>query len=266
MPAAPVGEGGSSFLEDALYDGTTRNYSFHYDYGKFAALWVAYPLQPSHISGSTTYECDKWASYPDIAQTSQVNIWSGSYNVNLGQTTTNGYDSTQEYYARGHQIPNADRNRVSQTMVDQTYYAINSTPQIQNKFNGGIWMNLENAIRAEVSDYGDVIYIATGPVYQTAGGSETITYIHPKHDSAKAVPLPNYYYKVLLKVGSNGKASAVGFWFEHKEYSSSSSYASYAVSVDEVEQKTGLNFFVNLEGSLEESAEQNNSWTTFCNF
>ena len=125
-------------------------------------------------------------------------------------------------------------------------------------------MNLEGAIRTEVTDYGDTIYIVTGPVFKTQGGNESITYIHPSKDSSKAVPLANYYYKVLLKVRGSS-ASAIGFWFEHKEYSGNN-YANYAKSVDDIERLTGLDFFVNLPNEVENTAESNASWSSFQSF
>ena len=82
--------------------------------------------------------------------------------------------------------------------------------------------------------------------------------------------MPNYFYKVVLKVEKSGSsvtsAKAIGFWFEHTTYSDSNAYANYAVSVDQIEQWTGFDFFVNLPDTVEISAEKNTSWTTFQNF
>lgn len=96
----------------------------------------------------------------------------------------------------------------------------NSTPQIHNKFNGGIWQQLEQAARTQAATI-DTLYVATGPVFQTAGGSESVTWILPKADTKRA-PVPNYYWKVLLKVERDGSgnvtdACTIGFWFEHKQ-------------------------------------------------
>ena len=234
-----------------LYDGSTRNYSFLYDYSTYASLWVAYPLAPSDLTG-TEYSHSKWTKYDEIGADYQVDL-SSSYGVY--------YEGTNPY-SRGHQVPDADRDHTTATMLSQTYLSINSTPQIQNSFNGGIWSTLEGAIRSEVSDYGDTIYIVTGPVFRKVGGKENITYITNSGDN-KRVPVPNYYYKVLLKY-KNGTASAVGFWFEHKTYSDS--YTNYAVSVDQIEQWTGWDFFVNLPDDIESAAETNTNWSTFQNF
>lgn len=82
-------------------------------------------------------------------------------------------------------------------------------------------------------------------------------------------PIPNYFYKVVLKVIKSGdtvtSASTIGFWFEHKDYGDNA-YANYAVSVDKIEAWTGFDFFVNLPDSVEAKAETNDSWSTFQSF
>lgn len=113
--------------------GSQRNYTMYYDKSTYTAYWVAYPLAKGHMGNGRS---DKWQRNPGLAESEQINVWSSSYGVNLGATTSDGYDNSKEFYARGHQIPNADRNG-SDELVVQTYYATNSTPQIQNKFNGG---------------------------------------------------------------------------------------------------------------------------------
>lgn len=169
-------------------------------------------------------------------------------------------------YARGHQIPDADRSG-NETMQAQTYYATNLTPQIQDKFNGGVWLKLEEAVRDAIPA-SDTLYVATGAAFSTVGGKETITYIQPQHDTKEA-PVPNYYYKVLLKVkrNSNGKvtsASTIGFWLKHEQ--TDKAYTEFAVSVEEIEAKTGHNFFANLPTAVATEAEKNKDWTSFQNF
>lgn len=174
--------------------GSQRNYTMYYDKSTYTAYWVAYPLAKGHMGNGRS---DKWQRNPGLAESEQINVWSSSYGVNLGATTSDGYDSSKEFYARGHQIPNADRNG-SDELVVQTYYATNSTPQIQNKFNGSIWQQLESGVR-NIAATTDTVYVVTGAILQTAGNHEAITWITPKSDS-KRCPVPNYYYKALLKV------------------------------------------------------------------
>lgn len=232
----------------------------------YSSLWVAYPLYPSAIEGSNSAG---WKGDPNVPDDYEVNIYNHSYGVNVGSTTKDGYDSSNSYYARGHQIPNADRQS-SATMNSQTYYVTNSTPQ-NDRFNGGIWSSLENAVRNAIP-VSDTLYVVTGPSFQKVGETKEVTWILPQDETntTKTCPVPNYYWKAILKVkrdseGAVTSACAIGFWFEHKQYTGDS-YSNYAVSVDEIEAWTGFDLFVNLPDSIENEAEAQNSWTSFQSF
>ena len=244
-------------------DGNRRNYSYHYDKSMYTSLWTAYPLYGSVVNGNNAAG---WKTNPAIDKTQQINVWDGAYSVNVGSTTSEGYDNSLTYYARGHQIPDADRDN-DPTMHSQTYYATNSTPQIHSGFNTGIWSNLEKGIR-DVLPSTDTLYVVTGAAFNKVGETKPVTYITSKNDT-KACPVPNYYWKVVLKVKRTGntvsEACAVGFWLEHRVYSATNGevYGNYAVSVDQIEQWTGVDFFVNLPDALERTAETNSDWLKF---
>lgn len=243
---------------------TQRNYTILYDPEMYASYWAAYPLCHSHQDG--TGRSDSWAYDPDVPQSKQTNLTAGAYGVSV---SSDNYSSN--YYARGHQVPNADRNG-SGDMCSQTYYMTNLTPQIQNGFNGGIWASLEGAVRGLVSSdsaSADTVYVVTGAAFRKkTDGTETITTITNTRDG-KVLPVPNYYWKALLKVSWSGKevtaASAVGFWLPHKEITSGS-YADYVVSVDQIEEWTGFDLFANLPPSLQAAAESNVNWIGFTSF
>jgi DNA/RNA endonuclease G (NUC1) len=59
-------------------------------------------------------------------------------------------------------------------------------------------------------------------------------------------------------------AESVGFWFEHKTYSDS--YTNHTVTVDQIEEWTGFDFFSNLPDAVEVMAEDNSSWSAFSGF
>ena len=246
---------GDNYYAHPLKIGGTRNYSYLYDKTMYAALWVAYPLTSAHISGSAK---SSWGYNPLIPSDYQVNVVNRSYPGSYGA----------DDYARGHQIPNADR-KSSGDMNAQTYYVTNQTPQLQDKFNGSIWENLESTVRG-LTNSTDTVYVVTGACFQTVGGSETIHYLSSKGSATpQQVPIPNYYWKVLLKVrrsgGSITAASTVGIWMEHKEYDNQD-WSGCVVSVDEIEALTGFDFFHNLPASISASAETNSNWNTFRNF
>lgn len=266
MPAAPATLGNRELVQhSAKHEGTTyRNYSILYDPEVYASRWVAYPLNEFHMSGNSGFKT--FQEDPDT-QSEQTNTWSGGYGVSYS-----GVNYPNTVYARGHQIPAADRT-ISE-LREQTYYATNMTPQIQDGFNGSIWSNLETNLRSIVGK--DTLYIVTGPVYQKVGGNEDVTTIVNTRDG-KTLPVANYYYKVVLKVKWSGEtvtsAKAIGFWYPHTDYpkgtpfNGNSTYT-FLQSIDQIEEWTGLDFFVNLPDDIEAAveADQTVTWDAFKNF
>ena len=232
-------------MELKVKSGSERNYTAYYDKSTYTSMWTAYPLQSKHMGSES--RPGSWSYNPEIEESYQVNLCDKSYNDN---------------YSRGHLIPNASRNGIKEMQL-QTFYVTNSVPQVQTRFNDGIWNSLEQALQGIAESR--KIYIVTGVAFEKVGESRSVSYIRAKDDT-KNVPIPNYFYKVVLKVskdssGTVNSASTVGFWFEHKTYSDS--YTNYAVSVDQIEQWTGFDFFANLPDSIERSAETNSSWSAF---
>lgn len=239
-------------------DEPQRNYTILYDPEMYASYWVAYPLCDNHLGSGRD---ESWDFDPDVPESKQTNIRKGAYGV---KWPTASY--ANNYFARGHQIPNADRNGVS-AMMAQTYYSTNLTPQLQYGFNGDIWKNLEDGVRDVVKGKADTVYVVTGAAFRKVSGSESITTITSVRDG-KVLPVPNYYWKVLLKVKWSGEsvsgASAIGFWLNHWEtYSTAgNAYEACAVSVDQIEAWTGFDFFSNLS-SLQSGAEAATDWAAF---
>ena len=228
-----------------------RNYTHYYDTATYTSLWVAYPLSSKHM-GSISRP-DNWSFNPNLSTSVQVNLCNRSY-------------TNSDTYVRGHLIPNASRNG-NREMQLQTFYVTNSVPQIHENFNSGIWQKLEAALQSVAER--ETIYIVTGVAFAKVGESKTIKYTTAKDDT-KQVPIPNYFYKVVLKVNTNSSgvvtsASTVGFWFENKAYSTTT-YSNYTVTVDDIEAWTGFDFFPNLPDAVEVSAEKNSSWSTFSSF
>ena len=231
-----------------------RNYTVLYDPDTFASYWVAYPLCHSHMTSGRE---EIWDYDPKVGRHHQTSVSRG-YGASC---PTENYP--KNFYARGHQLPNADRNAVPQ-MQYQTYYSTNITPQLQYGFNAGIWKNLETAVRACVPQ-GDTLYVVTCAAFRKVGENLVAKKIVNKNDG-KSLPVPNYYWKVLLKVKRSGgvvdDAIAIGFWMPHRDLKSHG-YPSFAVSVDQIEAWTGFDMFVNLPEFVQNKAESNVSWSAF---
>ncbi len=247
----PSGLDGSQYVVNSFVVGGVRNYTHFYDTEMMTSLWTAYPLSSSYFGN---LERPGWSYNPKIDESKQVHV------------TSRSYSDTE--YSRGHMCPNGSRQG-NATMQKQAFYVTNQVPQLQNKFNGSIWSDLENAVRSVASSYGE-IYVVTGVAFNKQGENLTIKYTTPKDDTSQKVPIPNYFYKVVLKVKTNSSgtvtsASTIGFWFVHRNYSDND-YEKYAVSVDQVEKWTGFDFFVNLPDAVESAAETNSSWAAFRKF
>ena len=209
-----------------------RNYSMLFDTKERIAYWVAYPLCSMYLGRVGRTEA--WQTDPNIPASQQMNA------------SVRGYD-------RGHQIPSGDRT-AARGMNEQTFYYSNMTPQL-GKFNQEIWAKLEEKVRSWAKIC-DTLYVVTGTVLKTVGGNETVRYV--TDGSGKKIAVPNYYYKVLLSLtmeGGTRKYKATGFWFEHKANMGSVN-ASYMMSVDEIERKTGWDFFKHLPTDVEMEVEK----------
>ena len=242
----PSGLKGSQYVVNTYYSGE-RNYTHLYDTSMMTSLWTAYPLNSSHMGSLSR---PSWDYSPSIPQSYQADLTSHSYS---GST-----------YSRGHMCPNGSRNG-NPTMQKQTFYVTNQVPQIQNNFNSGIWSSLENAVQSLAKR--EEIYVVTGVAFNKVGESKTVNYVSPADNSSQKCPIPNYFYKLVLRVKYSGStvtdARAIGFWMEHKAYTGDS-YINYTVSVDQIEQWTGFDFFVNLPDLIESSAESATlSWSDF---
>ena len=130
----------------------------------------------------------------------------------------------------------------SSTAMSESFYMSNMSPQ-KPGFNRGIWKKIEGNVRNWASDNGE-IYVVTGPIltgsYSSIGSNQ--------------VSIPEYYYKVILDY-KEPDLKGIGFILPHQK--SSSLIQSLAVTIDEVERRTGINFYYSLPDKIEEQVESN---------
>ena len=158
-------------------------------------------------------------------------------------------DYSKSGYDRGHMAPAADMKWSEQAMRE-SFYMTNICPQLHN-LNAGDWKDLEEMARSWAQQYGN-IYIACGPIveaeYPTIGKTHTIA-------------VPAAFYKVFLRQTKEGWTS-IGFIMPNK--AGNRPLMTYMLTVDEVEEQTGLDFFYNLPDSIEAQVESDYSisdWT-----
>ncbi|MBN1416659.1 MAG: DNA/RNA non-specific endonuclease [Bacteroidales bacterium] len=196
------------------------HYSLSYNEGCELPSWAVYALTPEMAKASGTVK-EKYAEDPLVS---------------TGSSSFKDYRNAG--FVMGQLVPAEDMVFDLKTAAE-TYLMSNIVPQ-KVGFNKFLWKTLEQMIR-EWAKEGNALYIAAGPVladgpFGTFGDNK--------------VAIPSRYYKVVLDI--NGER-AIGFIF--RVNSSSGTLKSYAVSVDDVEKATGIDFFFNLSDDVEEKLE-----------
>jgi endonuclease G len=127
----------------------------------------------------------------------------------------------------------------------------NIYPQVGD-FNTGIWMTMESRVRTW-ADQSDTLYVCKGGTIDDS--KNILGYTMPSYGGHTGNHIvPKYFFTALLsKKGS--KLKALGFWAEHKDGSSWGALKEYICSVDELEEKTGIDFFCNLPDDTEKTVE-----------
>lgn len=203
---------------------TYRNYSFGWSQKDRVALWVAYPLCKLYTNGSA----------------GRTNAW--ALDPLLGEDSAAPFGGYAGDYARGHQLPSADRQCCYEANA-QTFYGTNMTPQL-NEHNEKIWADLEGKVRG-YANTSDTTYVVTGVMVSASSKKEKDSY-------GNSVTIPDAYFKAVLKYSKSstlGQWNAAAFYLEHRAYSGSVG-KEHSMSIDELEEMTGIDFFVNLPAKI----------------
>ena len=235
----PAMELGNDFI--AHYDGDVMTYCLEYDRSKWHSRWVAFRFDGrTRAKNVSRKDGDIRPKYPaDPKLPTEVAIPSDA--------SFNGYD-------HGHLCASADR-LYSRTANDQTFYMTNMSPMNGN-FNQGYWVALEGLVQSlgRNTSFSDTLYVVKGGTIQDGMFSKRV--------ASSRIVVPKYYYMALLRY-RGGTYSAIAFWMEHKDYGNNfdnpaniATMRRHAVSVDELEDKTGINFFHNLPDAVEVQVER----------
>lgn len=209
-------------------------YSMEYDKSKKHARWIAFRFdsQTKQKNVGRKEGTDPFVADPSVP---------AEYQRTRADFGAKGYD-------RGHICASADR-LYSREANDDTFYYTNMSPQ-RNGFNTGIWVDLEAKVQTWGRSCGasDTLYVVKGGTIDQE--DQVSGYIN--NDRTK--PIPKYYYMALLfKKGESFKA--IAFWLEHTSQPKTTKLADYALSIDALEEKTGIDFFSALNDQLEKSVE-----------
>jgi endonuclease G len=185
-------------------------------------LWVAYRAES--LKGRRPYKRDDRFE-PDPRVTEPVQHW----------------DYKGSGYTRGHLAPAYLIGRLyGRAAQSATFLMSNISPQ-KDRLNEMVWQRLEQAEADTVAPGAVELWVVTGPVF---GARRALK---------KDIALPEAFYRVWLDV-RDGRQAALAF-IVPQEVCGTEPLSKYLTSVDEVERRTGLDFFHELADADEAAFE-----------
>ena len=184
------------------------------------ANWVFYKLNQRNINGDSKRK-DNFRPDPFVS--------SGS--AELIDYKGSGYD-------RGHLAPAGDMKMTNNSM-SESFYLSNISPQYPS-FNRGGWKRLETLIRKWAASKSLNIYTASilGNDLNSIGPNQ--------------VSIPRKFYKIIFDTSNE---NVIGFIMPNQKILKE--LRSFVVSIDEIEDSTGIEFFSEMEDYKENELESN---------
>ena len=239
-----------------LADGSqVLNMAIEWNAAKKHAQWVAFAFDNITAWDKNIGRTDAWAADLELPESMRTD---NSYHA------SDGFD-------RGHLCASEDR-QYSKEANEQTFLYSNMSPQL-NAFNGGFWMKLEARVQSwgySVSSgvYTDVYVAKGGTLNDLAAnlvGADNVSTTAEGY-TIKGLACPKYYYMAIL-AEKDGAYQAIAFLVPHDgtlpKNPTAANLQQYVVSVDQLEEKTQLDFFCNLPDDVEGEVESHydvNSW------
>jgi len=207
-----------------------RNHGFIVGYSDLRGnpLWVEYALTP-------IAENSRSLKRPGHFETD----WRGINRVSHESYQKSGYD-------RGHMAPNYAISHLygKQGQAD-SFLMTNVTPQKAN-LNQKVWQRLEEVESKYFAPSFGKVWVLTGPVF--SGSVERLS-------SDWKVEIPDAFYKIYITEATpTHKPLALAFLIPQTVHGKEP-LAQFVTSIDNIEAQTGLDFFADLDDSIETSVE-----------
>ena len=197
-----------------------RGFSIGYGKKERQAIWVCYILSAETL---------------ELPRVGRSNIFRPDP---LVKDPVHPRDYRKTGYDKGHLAPAADFTYSEETMQN-SFYMSNISPQIPG-CNRGIWKRLEQQVRNWARKEGRICVI-TGPIFSEDDKSMKDT----------GIRIPQSFYKVILDTTPPEKM--IGFIIPNE--TTKKRLGSFIVTVDEVERRTGCDFFSGLPDEQEQALE-----------
>lgn len=192
--------------------------------------WVAWHLTKAHTYGSQKRSEEVFTEDIDVSP----------------RATDNDYYTSR--YDRGHMCPAGDNKWDAKAMAESFLFT-NICPQ-NHALNKYEWNNIEILCREWARKYG-AIDIVCGPVYDSSSPTRTIGRGH--------VWVPDAFFKVVMC--RLGQPKAIGFLLRNN--GQKVNIEDVVCTVDEIELKTGIDFYPALDDKIEDRIEAESDFSAW---
>ena len=239
-------------------------FSLEWDNSKIANRWTCYTLH----AGNSIENTDR---NDDFKPDEDVAISSALEDYKQVSSTDENYEQLKGLnFSRGHLCPSGDR-QCSVEQNKQTFFLTNMQPQWQSH-NGGLWSNLETLVNNYAKNTAftkalcDTLYIVKAATITDKvninGVEEDGIYPDIKcgfdfKGAFHKLLVPKFFYMAVLHYNkATNSYQGIAFWTEHKnENDTSKDLSKFAITIDELEKRTGIDFFCNLPDEIENDGE-----------
>lgn len=247
------------------------SYSLELDKAQRANRWSCFSMHdgtPNNNVGRVTSTFSPESCVEPAYQVSTSEYTNGHYT----QSSINLDGKNMTTFSRGHICASEDR----QSSEDQNLYTFitsNCHPQYQ-AHNAGLWSRMESQVQTwgYSSSFRDTMYVCKGATIAnvtlngtTSNGTISAEEVENLYgvEITGSLVIPRYWFMAILCF-KNGQYHAMAYWTEQiNSACSSTTPSSCMITIDELEARTGIDFFCNLPDDIESVVEatlENNFW------
>lgn len=202
---------------------TRTSYITSYNKNTRTPNWVAWTLTKDHTYGQNLRENERFEE---------------DFDVPAPRATYQDFYNSR--YDRGHMCPAGD-NKWDEKVMTETFLLTNICPQ-NHGLNKEDWNDLEMQCRSWARRFGEIT-IVCGPLFEDTENQRTI--------GRNKISVPSGFFKVIYRAYPT--PLAIGFIFRND--GSNQPWRQQRCTVDEVERRSGINFFHMLPDDVEDEVE-----------
>lgn len=205
--------------------------------------WVAYEIKKYEGPDPTSGRPSVWLTDQALNNIGQAPN-DATYHVKGTKNMTEVSGNSR--YVRGHMCPKDAAERISSDAAFNTHTVLNAVPQLQWQ-NNEVWKYLEEDITEWADEYGR-IWVVCGPVFF----NKTPAVWLGQNDEVKAA-VPDALFKIVIREATNNTGlETLAFLIPNVNPNDKDLFAEFLVSIDRIEEVTGLNFLTEIDTILRE--------------